>query len=48
MDKVVMLGIEAKDIEILHPGLLEVPKPGEDSDYIPWSDHCGLRLGFTV
>ena len=48
LDKVVMLGIEAKEIEILRPGLIEVPKPGEDSDYIPYSDHYGLRLRFTV
>lgn len=48
LDKVAMLGVEAKDMEILRPGLIEVPKPCEDSDYIPWSDHCGLRLSFTV
>jgi len=48
LDKVAMLGVDAKDMEILRPGLIEVPKPGEDSDYIPCSDHYGLRLGFTV
>ena len=48
LDKVAMLGVEAKDMEILRPGRIEVPKPGEDSDYIPYSDHYGLRLGFTV
>lgn len=48
LDKVAMLGLEAKDMEILRPGLIEVPKPGEDSDYIPCSDHYGLKLGFTV
>jgi len=48
LDKVAMLGAEAKDMEILHPGLIEVPKPGEPFDYIPCSDHHGLRLTFTV
>ena len=48
LDKVAMLGVDAKDMEILRPGLSEVPKPGVDSDYIPCSDHYGLRLGFTV
>lgn len=48
LDKVAMLGVEAKGMKILHPGLIEVPKPSEDSYYIPWSDHYGLRLGFTV
>ena len=48
LDKVAMSGVEAKDIEILRPGLIEVCKPGEDSDYIVCSDHHGLRLSFTV
>lgn len=48
LDKVAMLGVEAKDMEILRSGLIEVPKPGEDTDYIPCSDHHGLRLSFTV
>ncbi|KAG2072916.1 hypothetical protein BDR04DRAFT_1127399 [Suillus decipiens] len=45
---VAMSGVDAKDMEILRPGLIEVPKPGEDSDYIPCSDHYGVRLSFTV
>lgn len=50
LDMVAMLGVQAKEMEmeILRPGLIEVPKPGEDSDYIPYSDHCGLSLAFTV
>ena len=48
LDKVAMLGVEAKEMEILRPGLIEVSKPGGDSDYIPYSDHYGLRLRFTV
>ncbi|KAG2353087.1 hypothetical protein BDR07DRAFT_1434756, partial [Suillus spraguei] len=47
LDKVAMSGVDAKDMEILHPGLIEVPKPGEYSNYIPCSDHFGLRLSFT-
>ncbi|KAG2072969.1 hypothetical protein BDR04DRAFT_1152854 [Suillus decipiens] len=30
-----MSGVDAKDMGILRPGLIEVPKPGKDSDYIP-------------
>ncbi|KAG2036951.1 Endonuclease/exonuclease/phosphatase [Suillus americanus] len=48
LDKVAMLGVDATDMEILRPGLSEVSKPGEDSGYIPCSDHYGLRLTFTV
>ncbi|KAG2348005.1 hypothetical protein BDR05DRAFT_973860 [Suillus weaverae] len=48
LDKVAMSGVDAKDMEIVRLGLSEVPKPGEDSDYIPCSDHYGLRLSFTV
>ncbi|RXW18289.1 hypothetical protein EST38_g7575 [Candolleomyces aberdarensis] len=48
LDKVAMLGVEAKEMEILRPGLIEVPQPGGDSDYMPCSDHAGLRLRFTV
>jgi len=48
LDKVATLGVEAKDMEILRPGLIEVPKPGGNSDHIPCSDHFGLRVSFTV
>ncbi|KAF8329596.1 Endonuclease/exonuclease/phosphatase [Amanita rubescens] len=48
LDKIAMSGVDAKDMEILRPGLSEVPKPSGDSDYIPCSDHYGLRLSFTV
>ncbi|KAH9911441.1 Endonuclease/exonuclease/phosphatase [Epithele typhae] len=40
LDKVVMLGLEPADIEILQPGLV--------GPSTPWSDHCGLRCTFTV
>ncbi|KAF9449064.1 hypothetical protein P691DRAFT_813164 [Macrolepiota fuliginosa MF-IS2] len=48
LDKVAVLGVEAKEMEVLRPRLIEVPKPGKDSDYIPCSDHYGLRLSFSV
>ena len=40
LDKVVMLGLEPVDIEVLQPGRID--------DGTPWSDHCGLRCTFTV
>jgi len=50
LDKIAMSGVKAKDVEILPPGLIEVPtcKPGDFSNYIPYSDHSGLMLNFTV
>ncbi|KIM41279.1 hypothetical protein M413DRAFT_445317 [Hebeloma cylindrosporum] len=50
LDKVVMKGLNlrAEEMEILRPGIIEVPCPGEKSEVIPWSDHCGLRCTFTV
>ena len=41
LDKVAMSCVCAKDMEILRPGLSEVPKPGEDFDYIACIDHYG-------
>ena len=48
LDKVVMLGLMAKEMEVLRPGPIEVPRPGEKPFEIPWSDHCGLRCTFTI
>ena len=48
LDKVATMGLKAKKIEVLRPGLIEVPKPGEKPVEIPWSDHCGLRCTFTI
>jgi tyrosyl-DNA phosphodiesterase 2 len=48
LDKVAMMGLEAREMEVLRPGLIEVPRPGEKSVEIPWSDHCGLRCTFTI
>jgi tyrosyl-DNA phosphodiesterase 2 len=47
LDKVAMMGLKAKEMEVLRPGHIEVPRPGEKSLEIPWSDHCGLRCTFT-
>jgi tyrosyl-DNA phosphodiesterase 2 len=48
LDKVAMMGFEAKEMEVLRPGKIEVPRPGEKPVEIPWSDHCGLRCVFTL
>jgi len=48
LDKVAMMGSKAEEMEVLHPGPIEVPRPGEKSVEIPWSDHCGLRCTFTI
>ncbi|KAM5543073.1 hypothetical protein V8D89_003457, partial [Ganoderma adspersum] len=40
LDKVIMLGLETVEIEVLRPGLVDAG--------LPWSDHCGLRCTFTV
>ncbi|KAF9552421.1 hypothetical protein CPC08DRAFT_276208 [Agrocybe pediades] len=40
LDKVVMLGLEPVDIEVLQPGYINAGTP--------WSDHCGLRCTFRV
>ncbi len=37
-----------EEIEVLRPGLIKVPRPGEDSLEIPWSNHCGWRCTITV
>ncbi|KAL7919215.1 Endonuclease/exonuclease/phosphatase [Trichoderma austrokoningii] len=48
LDKVVMLGLKAKEMEILNPGFIHVPIPGGLSKQLEWSDHSGLRCIFTV
>lgn len=37
LDKVVMLGLQPEEIEILRP-----------APYQPWRDHCGLRCTFSI
>jgi len=48
LDKVAMIGLKAKEIEVLRPGHIEVPMSGDKPVEIPWSDHCGLRCTFTI
>ncbi|TRM57840.1 Endonuclease/exonuclease/phosphatase [Schizophyllum amplum] len=48
LDKVAMMGVEVEGMEILRPGLIEIPRPGRDSLQKPWSDHCGLRCTFII
>ncbi|KAI6153254.1 Endonuclease/exonuclease/phosphatase [Pisolithus tinctorius] len=48
LDKVAMMGLKAKEMEVPHPGPIEVPRPGKKPLEIPWSDHCGLRCTFTI
>jgi tyrosyl-DNA phosphodiesterase 2 len=38
LDKVAMVGLTAETMEIMHPGFIDMPKPGETSDQIEWSD----------
>ena len=48
LDEVAMMGLKVEEMEVLRPGSLEVPRPGEKSVGIPWSDHCGLRCTSAV
>ncbi|KAG6852664.1 hypothetical protein C0991_010101 [Blastosporella zonata] len=48
LDKVATMGLKAMELEILHPGRIEIPRPASESLEIPWSDHCGRRCTFTV
>ncbi len=48
LDKVAMMGLKAEEMEVLCPGRIEVPRPGEESVEIPWSDHYGLRCTITI
>ena len=47
LDKVVMMGLTPKDIEVMHPGSIRVPKPDREIS-IPWSDHYGLKCTFAI
>ncbi|KAF9515695.1 hypothetical protein BS47DRAFT_1341618 [Hydnum rufescens UP504] len=48
LDKVAMMGLKVEEMEVLRPGSIEVPRPGDKSVEVPWSDHCGLRCTFTI
>lgn len=52
MDKVALLGLVARDIEVMDPGTIVEPG-GEDvgqggGRLLPWSDHSGLRCTFGL
>ena len=36
------------EIEMLHPGSIDVPVPGGDSKSLELSDHSGLKCIFTI
>ncbi|PNY25816.1 Uncharacterized protein TCAP_04252 [Tolypocladium capitatum] len=53
LDKIATLGLQAKDIEVMHPGIITTSEstPAERSDgdgSVPWSDHSGLRCTFEM
>ncbi|KAL1736846.1 Endonuclease/exonuclease/phosphatase [Schizophyllum commune] len=48
LDKVAMVALQAQKMQILRPRQIEVPKPCAPSKYIPYSDHFGLKLDFTI
>lgn len=45
MDKVALLGLVARDIEVMDPGTVMEPQDTqqEGGRVVPWSDHSGLR-----
>lgn len=47
LDKVAVLGLTAKDIEVMHPGTLQTATDSGDDTVVPWSDHSGLICSFT-
>ena len=47
LDKVVMMGLTPKNIEVLRPGSIRVSEP-DRKILVPWSDHCGLKCTFAI
>jgi tyrosyl-DNA phosphodiesterase 2 len=47
LERVVMMGLTPKDIEVLRPGSIRVSEPDREIS-IPWSDHCGLKCTFAI
>lgn len=45
LDKIAVLGLRLKDINVVHPGTLQT---ASDSEGVPWSDHSGLICSFTI
>lgn len=48
LDKVAMVGLIPKAVKVLQSGCITVPRPGNESVDIPWSDHHGLRCDFSI
>ncbi|KFY22641.1 hypothetical protein V493_06446 [Pseudogymnoascus sp. VKM F-4281 (FW-2241)] len=50
MDKVALLGLVARDIEVMDPGtVVELgPENAAQGGAVPWSDHSGLRCTFGL
>lgn len=52
VDKVAMLRLTAKDIEVMHPGVVTTsPAKGEEDQKeqtLPWSDHSGVVCTFEI
>ena len=56
LDKIAMVGLEAKTIDVIHPGVLSnTDKVDESQDgkdelisTVPWSDHSGLKCSFGL
>ncbi len=42
LDKVALVGVEVREMEVVSPPMME------ESRYVPCSDHCGLRVGLVV
>lgn len=47
LDKVAVLGLRVKDVEVVHPGILDTGTDCESDTGVPWSDHSGLICSFT-
>ena len=52
LDKVAVVGLEAKTIDVIHPGVLsdlDKVDGGQDGEStVPWSDHSGLRCSLGL
>lgn len=51
LDRVATLGLEAVEMEVMHPGTIDNQEAGEgaqEKKATPWSDHSGLKCTFIV
>lgn len=46
LDKVATSRLIATRMEVVNPGSIEVPRPGDKSGTLEWSDHSGLKCHF--